>query len=163
MPTLSLDAAVAITGISRSTLWRRAGDGALTKGDKDARGRATLALGEVLGLLRATGGVALAADEVAALQRADAGDARAQADMGALFYVAGAERAALYWLNEAAAQGNGDAMQWLGVAYAAPGGKTAEQQAQDDNLAVMWIARAAAQGQAVAQRQMAGLLPARRG
>ncbi|MEZ5605656.1 MAG: hypothetical protein R3E52_00640 [Burkholderiaceae bacterium] len=42
-----------------------------------------------------------------------------------------------------------------------PGGKTTEQQAQDDNLAVMWIARAARA--AVAQRQMAGLLPARRG
>ena len=39
---------------------------------------------------------------------ADAGAAEAQADMGALFYVAGAEKAALYWLNEAAAQGHAD-------------------------------------------------------
>ena len=33
------------------------------------------------------------------LLRADAGDAQAQADMGALFYVAGVHKAALYWLG----------------------------------------------------------------
>ena len=119
MNTLSLDAAVALTGISRSTLWRRVTDGALAKGDKDARGRATLALADVLELLRDAGlADALGTDDLPVLLRADAGDAEAQADVGALLYLAGAERAALYWLNEAALQGSAEAMQWLGTAHA---------------------------------------------
>ena len=119
MNTLSLDAAVALTGISRSTLWRRVTDGALAKGDKDARGRATLALADVLELLRDAGlADALGTDDLPVLLRADAGDAEAQADVGALLYLAGPEPAALYWLNEAALQGSAEAMQWLGTAHA---------------------------------------------
>ena len=37
MNTLSLDAAEALTGISRRTLWRRVAEGAFVSGDKDAR------------------------------------------------------------------------------------------------------------------------------
>lgn len=118
MDTLSLDASVAITGMSRSTLWRRVTDGTIGRGDKDGRSRAMLALDDVLGLVD----MALSAEDIAMLLRADAGDADAQADMGALFYVAGAHKAALYWLNEAAAQNNAEAMQWLGTAYASGGG-----------------------------------------
>ena len=166
MNTLSLDAAVALTGISRSTLWRRVTDGALAKGDKDARGRATLALADVLELLRDAGlADALGTDDLPVLLRADAGDAEAQADVGALLYLAGAERAALYWLNEAALQGSAEAMQWLGTAHAgrasAGGGGDPAQREQDANLAIMWIARAAALGHPVAQQQMAGLRPGR--
>lgn len=118
MDTLSLDASVAITGISRSTLWRRVTDGTIGRGDKDGRSRAMLVLEDVLVLVD----LALSAEDIAMLLRADAGEAGAQADMGALFYVAGAHKAALYWLHEAAAQGNADAMQWLGTAYACGGG-----------------------------------------
>ncbi len=50
MNSISLDAVAALTGIGRSTLWRKVADGALAKGEKDARGRATLALADVLGL-----------------------------------------------------------------------------------------------------------------
>lgn len=121
MHTLSLDAAVVLTGISRSTLWRRVTDGSLSKGDKDVRGRATLVLDEVLALMP-QGSPVLTADDVAVLLRADAGDAEAQADIGALFYVAGAGRVALHWLHEAAEQGSAEAMQWLGTACAAGAG-----------------------------------------
>ncbi len=119
MDTLSLDASIAITGISRSTLWRRVTDGTIGRGEKDGRSRAMLALGDVLALVE----VKLSAEDRAMLLRADAGDAQAQADMGALFYVAGAHKAALYWLQEAAAQDNADAMQWLGTAYVGGGGR----------------------------------------
>lgn len=40
MNTLSPDAAVAMTGISRRTLWRRMVDGSIPAGEKDGRGRA---------------------------------------------------------------------------------------------------------------------------
>ena len=145
MDTLSLDASIAITGISRSTLWRRVTDGTIGRGDKDGRSRAMLALGDVLALVE----VKLSAEDRAMLLRADAGDAQAQADMGALFYVAGAHKAALYWLQEAAAQDNADAMQWLGTAYA--GGGVIPQ---DDHLAIMWLARAAALGHRIAAYQL---------
>lgn len=152
MDTLSLDASVAITGISRSTLWRRVTDGTIGRGDKDARSRAMLALGDVLALVDG----ALGADDVAMLLRADAGEAAAQADMGALFYVAGAHKAALYWLNEAAAQGHAEAMQWLGQAYAGGAGSAIPR---DAHLAIMWLAKAAAHGHAIAAQQVAGLMP----
>ena len=113
MDMISLDAAVAITGISRSTLWRRVTDGRIGKGGKDARSRALLVLADVLPLA----GVPLGPEDVQVLLQADAGSAAAQADVGALCYVAGAEKAALYWLGEAAAQGDADAMQWLGIAH----------------------------------------------
>ena len=146
MDTLSLEASIAITGISRSTLWRRVTDGTIGRGDKDGRSRAMLALGDVLALVE----VKLSAEDRAMLLRADAGDAQAQADMGALFYVSGVHKAALYWLQEAAAQDNADAMQWLGTAYAGGGGGIP----QDDNLAIMWLARAAALGHRIAAYQL---------
>ena len=157
MDMISLDAAVAITGISRSTLWRRVTDGRIGKGGKDARGRALLVLADVLPLAE----VPLSAGDLPVLLQADAGAADAQADMGALFYVAGAEKAALSWLNEAAAQGHADAMQWLGIAHYAGGGLHTQE--QKDNLALMWIARAAALGHPVARQQMARLRPGRPG
>lgn len=147
MDTLSLDASVAITGISRSTLWRRVTDGTIGRGDKDGRSRAMLALGDVLPLVD----VHLSAGDMALLLRADAGDANAQAEMGALFYVAGAHKAALYWLQEAAVQNNAEAMQWLATAYAGGGGSVIPQ---DDNLAIMWLAKAAALGHPIATAQM---------
>ena len=161
MDMISLDAAVAITGISRSTLWRRVTDGRIGKGGKDARSRALLVLADVLPLAE----VPLGKDDLPVLLHADAGASEAQADMGALFYVAGAEKAALYWLNEAAAQGHADAMQWLGIAHyaASGGGRSLHTQEQEDNLALMWIARAAALGHPVARQQMAGLRPGRPG
>ena len=146
MDTISLDAAEAVTGISRRTLWRRVTDGTIGRCDTGGRSRAMLALGDVLPLVE----VQLSAEDRATLLRADAGDAQAQADMGALFYVAGAHKAALYWLQEAAAQDNADAMQWLGTAYAGGGGVIP----QDDNLAIMWLARAAALGHRIAAYQL---------
>ena len=78
MNSISLDAVAALTGMGRSTLWRKAADGVLAKGDKDARGRATLALSDVLGLICDSTGVPFSDDDVAVLLQADAGDARGQ-------------------------------------------------------------------------------------
>ncbi len=128
--------------------------GALVKGEKDERGRATLALSGVLGLIRESTGVAFSVEDVQVLLRADAGDADAQADIGALLVMAGAREAALHWLNEAARQGSAEAMQWLGTVCAAAGDE------RGNNEAIMWVAKAAALGHPIAQRQMDGLLGA---
>ena len=153
MNSISLDAVAALTGIGRSTLWRRMADGALAKGEKDARGRATLALGDALGLVRDGTRARLSDDDVAVLLQADAGDAQAQVDVGALLYLGGAREAGLYWLQAAAEQGSAEAMQWLGTAHAGGGER-------DRQLAVMWVAKAAALGHPIAQRQLDGLLGA---
>ncbi len=154
MNSISLDAVAVLTGMGRSTLWRRVAEGGLAKGEKDARGRATLALVDALGLICDAARVTLSDEEVVVLLQADAGDAQAQADMGALLYVASAREAALYWLHAAAEQGNAEAMQWLGIVHAAGGGE------QGNPLGVMWIARASALGHPIAQRQLDGLLGA---
>lgn len=89
-PAISLEAAVAITGRSRRTWWRRIEEGAVTKLPADARGRALLALDEV----RPAIVLALDDAETAAVVRADMGDAAAQAEVGALFALAAMDAAA---------------------------------------------------------------------
>ena len=83
-PAISLEAAVALTGRSRRTWWRRIEEGAVAKLAPDARGRALLVFDEV----RPAIGLALDDEDVAAILRADAGDAQAQAQVGALFALA---------------------------------------------------------------------------
>lgn len=158
-PALSIDAAAALSGISRSTLWRRTSDGQLRKGEKDARGRATVLLDDVLALLPCP----LSPAACTLLLQADAGEAMAQAELGALLYLDETTEAALYWWHAAAEQGNAEAMQWLGVALAREARQAApedpEQARRARHLAVMWIARAAAGGHAIAQSQLGALLP----
>lgn len=170
MDWISLDAAVAISSMSKSTLWRRVTDGFIGKAGKDERNRAMLILSDVLPLVGAT--ASMNKEDISVLLAADAGEPEAQADMGAMFYVAGNTKAALYWLYEAAAQNNADAMHWLAIAHAAhtPGTVQTEQPVssaeegdciksseREDNLAVMWLAKAAALGHPLAKQQMAQL------
>lgn len=115
MNHLSLDAAVTLTGLSRSTLQRRVRDGALAASTREGDNRVLLALPAVLAL----SDLRLDAEDLRQLLAADAGDAAAQADVGALLYVAGRAGAALYWLHKAAAQDNAEAMHWLATACAA--------------------------------------------
>lgn len=73
--------------------------------------------------------------------------------------------AAFYWLEQAAAQNQADAMQWLALLYAAGYGSTAEVNGQQNSpqngqhLAVMWLAKAAAHGHTIALQQMQALMP----
>ena len=171
---ISLDAVIAMSGRSRRTWWRRMEDGRVTKLPADARGRTLLAFEDVRGAI----GLDFTEDDVATLARADGGDAQAQAEVGALFAVAAVQalvpaspaqsaaaaakktacaEAALYWLVQAAEQNQADAMQWLAVLYAAGYGEESAQNAQ--HLAVMWLAKAAAHGHAIATQQMQALIP----
>ncbi len=93
-------------------------------------------------------------EDLPRLLRADSGDAEAQNDIGQFFSTGGQNKAAIYWLQQAAQQDHADAMQWLGRCYV-----SGEGVPKDDNLGLMWIAKAAAHGHVIAQAQMNGLRP----
>lgn len=145
---ISLEAAIAMTGISKRTLWRRVSDGTIAKHKEDSRGRAMLALAQIIDLID----IALTGEELHVIAKADSGDAYAQVDAGAMFFVAGRFGAAVYWFDLAAAQGNADAMQWLGNCHASGFGVP-----KDESLAIMWIAKAASLGHLVACQQIQGM------
>ena len=163
---ISLNTAAVLTGRSVRTWQRRIEEGLVPRlGDE--RGRALVAWDAVRPALA----LRLDEAEVELLVRADQGDARAQAEVGALFALAalrdakaaapsnlggGSAMPALHFLTRAAEQGEADAMHWLGLLHAAGLGESGD----GDALALMWVARAAAHGHAIAARQLAGLLPA---
>lgn len=146
MIPISLDAAVVITERSRRTWYRRIEDGSVTRLSDGSR--TLLSLAEVVPLI----GMRLSPEDLKLLAAADAGDAEAQDDMGELFLAAGKYAAAIYWLELAAQQGHPNAMQCLGRCYLAGEGAP-----KNENLAIMWIAKAAAHGHTIAQAQMAAL------
>jgi TPR repeat protein len=147
---ISVEAVVAVTERSRSTWWRRLSDGSVTRLADDERGRTMLSMAEVLPHISTP----MTAEDRSILIKADAGDAAAQSDMGQFFSNAGMHKAAIYWILQAAKQEHPDAMQWLGRCYLSGDGVP-----KDENLGVMWIAKAAAHGHIIAQVQMAGLRP----
>lgn len=146
---LSLDVSAAMTGLSKRTLQRRIADGQIRKVAEDSRGRTMLDASDILGLLD----VPLALDDVQLLLRADAGDVDAQSDMACVFHESSHPDAAVYLWKLAAESGNADAMQNLARCYSAGDGVEA-----DEHIAVMWLSKAAASGQTIAQAQMQGLL-----
>lgn len=149
MQGISVESAIAITELSRRTWWRRISEGKVARVADDARGRAMLHWPDVVPHIC----IALNPDDLACTLRADAGEADTQNDIGQLFLGADKPKAALYWLGLAAEQGNADAMQWLGHCYTHGKGLP-----KDNNLGLMWIAKAAAHGHVIAQAQINGLL-----
>jgi hypothetical protein len=150
MNQISMESAIALTDLSRRTWWRYISEGRATRVADDGRGRAMLDWADVLPLVCAP----MDAEELALALSADAGNAHAQNDLGQLFLKANKFKCALYWLEQAAKKDNADAMQWLGYCYF--NGKGVPQ---DDNLGLMWVAKAAAHGHVIAQAQVHGLWP----
>ncbi|MBK1649803.1 tetratricopeptide repeat protein [Rhabdochromatium marinum] len=151
MPTIHFKTAMAITGFSRATLWRRI---------KDHPGTSET-LGESKGLLHTRidldsaltwAGLTLEDEDRALIPAADAGDAAAQRELGLLFLALTQPERAAHWLHLAAAQEDADAMQWLGKLYA-----RGEGVEQDETKAIEWIKKAAEHGHVIARRQVAEL------
>ncbi|MCQ8105494.1 sel1 repeat family protein [Methylomonas sp. SURF-2] len=94
----------------------------------------------------------LSDEDIELLKSADAGSAQAQTEMALLFLENGKEKSAIYWLEQAAKQNFPDALHWMGNCYL-----RGEGFAKDDNLAVMWIAKAASLGHSVAKLQIEAL------
>lgn len=116
----------------------------------DNRGRTMLSLADVGGAIC----VPFPAVDFGVLIEADAGMAYAQRDLGQIFAAHGKHDIAVYWFSLAAEQGDADAMHCLGTAHAAGQGVP-----KDDDLALMWIAKAAAHGHTIAKAQTRNLRP----
>ena len=150
METISLMAAVTLTGKSKRTLWRRLADGSLPRAPDDSHGRTMLSLPPVA----AESCLPLSSADWKLVLAADAGSATAQNELGHRFLVAAEYGGAWYWFEQAAKRRHADSMQWLAWLALAGRGGTA-----DEKTAMVWLARAAATGHVIAQAQMAGLKP----
>jgi len=151
-PMISVEAAAALTDLSRRTLWRRIGGGALPRGKDDARGRAMIELEAVLPFVT----LPLEQSDLALIEKADAGAAEAQNDVAMILMGAGRHRGAVYWLDRATQQDYPDAMHLLASCYFVGTGV-----GKDEHLGIMWLAKAAASGHLIAREQMAAILSRR--
>lgn len=161
--------AAALTGRSVRTWQRRVEQGLV---ERLGEGRTLVPYAALVPELA----VPIAPADLPLLVRADQGDAAAQAQVGALLALAVLQAAprgkadladladsgtsagvaaARYFLEQAAQQGEADAMHWLGLLHA--GGLCGDD--AGEALALMWLARAAAHGHALAREQLAALLP----
>ena len=145
---ISIQAVIATTGRSHRTWWRRIEDGTVRKLKPDSRGRARVALEDVLELVD----FGVPPEDVTLLARADAGDAEAQSDLGEMFISSGRHEAGRYWLELAAEQGYANAMQCLARCYL-----SGEGGPKDEDMAIRWLADAAARGHVIAREQMLAL------
>lgn len=146
---ISIDTASAITKLSRRTWWRRIAAQAVTHVANDDRGRTMLLWTEVVPHID----VPMNAENHKSLFLADTGSADAQNTIGQFFLRAEKHKAAVYWFQQASKQDHPDSMQWLGSCYF--DGKGVEQ---NYYLGLMWIAKAAAFGNEIAQEQMKELI-----
>lgn len=88
-------------------------------------------------------------DDFELIAQADAGNAEAQNDLALLFFSHARPKKAIYWLELAIKQKHTDAMHWLGRCYIEGNGLL-----RDENLGLMWLSRAAAEGHIISQEMM---------
>ncbi len=147
---VSLATAITLTGWSERTFWRRFAEGLIERRVEDGKNsKSMVALDSILAHLSFT----LTDNDIQLLLDADKGDAKARSDLALLFLTNSKLKEAVYWLELAAKQGEENAMHWLGRAYVEGMGIS-----KDENLGLMWIAKAAASGHVVSQAQMAGMI-----
>lgn len=146
MINLSLQAVITLTEWSERTVRRRLSDGTLKCAVDSGTYNKTLICFDSI---RQDVCIPLSAEDIELIKRADGGDAEAQTDLALLFFAHVKPKSAMYWLELAAKQNYPDAMQWLGGCYL-----HGEGVAADENLAVMWIAKAASFGHTIAMRQI---------
>ena len=132
MEVISLAAAAIVTEWSERTFWRRFKDGVITR--EIRHGKAVVELRAIA----AHACFPLDDDAVALLARADTGDACAQTELALLFLEHRKPKGALAWLTLAVKQDDANAMYLLGRAYI-----TGEGADTDENLGLMWLAKAA--------------------
>jgi TPR repeat protein len=152
MKHVSLQAATTLTEWSERTIRRRLADGSLKcSANNDAYHKTMICFDSIKNDLC----ISLDPDDVELIKFADGGDAKAQNDLALLFLENKKLKSAVYWLELAAKQNFTDAMHLLGCCYLEGNGLT-----KDDNLALMWIAKAASLGHPIAVAQIQSIRPA---
>ena len=173
--SISLHTAAILTGRSVRTWQRRIEEGLVPRLGDGVRALVPFeAVQQSMEGVPGEAANAWSAQDVQTLVRADQGEALAQAQMGSQFALLAlrgaapatppapghdAGRIAHYFLERAAEQAQADAMHWLGLLYAAGLGPAGDADANNNAMALMWIAKAAAHGHAIARQQLAALLP----
>lgn len=173
--SISLHTAAILTGRSVRTWQRRIEEGLVPRLGDGVRALVPFeAVQQSMEGVPGEAANAWSAQDVQTLVRADQGEALAQAQMGSQFALLAlrgaapatppapghdAGRIAHYFLERAAEQAQADAMHWLGLLYAAGLGPAGDADADNNAMALMWIAKAAAHGHAIARQQLAALLP----
>ena len=152
MRSISLDTAMAMGKQSKRTWWRRVSENVVQRTGSDSRGRTLVSMEDVLAFLS----LPIEGDDIEMILSADLGNADAQNEAGQLFDEFGETNAALYWWRSAAERGSPDAMQHLGRCYLSGKGVP-----KDENLGIMWTAKAASLGHVIAGFQIESLRPFR--
>lgn len=144
---ISLDTAVVVTGVTKRTLWRWLGSGAIEHRGMDQRGRTMLAYADIKPKLCMS---FADAEDIELLVAADQGCRDAQNDLGILCLEQERADIALHWFNLAAEQGHADAMHFLSTMYQSGNGVE-----RSDTTALLWRVKAAEAGHVIAKAQMA--------
>ncbi len=150
MPCISLQTAITLTDLSERTIRRRLADGVFKKASAEDSSKILLDFD----LLQPDWCLPFESEHVELIVHADRGDVKAQNDLALFFLEHDQTKSALYWLELAIKQGFVDAMYLMGCCYLNGTGVK-----QDNNLAVMWIAKAAALGHTIAVAQIEAIYP----
>jgi len=143
---ISIATAITLTEWSRRTLWRRISDGSLARvDDNDASDKTRIPLEAIKPHIC----IPLDQQDFDLIRDADAGHAEAQTDLALIFLSNAKPEGAVYWLELAAKQDYADAMHWLSRCYLDGTGVP-----KDENLGLMWLAKAASRGHVISQGQM---------
>lgn len=144
---ISVDTAVVVTGVTKRTLWRWLGSGAIEHRGMDERGKTMLAYADIKPRLC----ISFEENEdIELLVEADRGCRDAQNDLGILCLEQDRADLALYWFNLAADQGHADAMHFLSKMYQSGDGVE-----RSETTALLWRVKAAEAGHAISTAQMA--------
>lgn len=149
---ISLATAVTLTEWSKRTLWRRISDGSLRRISEDDfldDKKAKIHLDTIKDYIC----FPIEPGDFELIESADAGSAEAQTDLAVLFLSHEKSESAIYWLELAVKQNYAGAMYWLGRCYVDGNGVL-----PNENLGIMWIAKAAALGHVISQGLMSAVL-----
>lgn len=142
---VSLQTAIALTGLSERTLRRKIANGQIKIPLYEKHSRTILPLEDLKNNIDAR----LDQNDMEIIKNADSGNVQAQCDVGLIFLEQGKYNLAIYWLELATSRNYPDAMHLLGKCYLNGDGVI-----KDKNTAIMWIAKAASLGHPVAIEQM---------
>lgn len=135
-----------LTEWSESTFRRRIAEGSLIREfEGGSNGRAIVDFDSIRPHLC----LPIEDDDIDLIGQADAGQAEAQNDLALLFLENNKPKQAHYWLDLASKQEYPDAMHWIGRCYLEGNGVV-----QDENMGIMWLAKAAARGHKISQGLM---------